>query len=231
MATAGKVEVDSVLEAAKNYLVLQSQLSGGDFYIPQNVHKLLMSLDEPPIISLREIERSASACKKCRLSTTRKHVVFGAGNEQADVMLIGEAPGYEEDQQGAPFVGAAGKLLDKILQAIQFERKQVYITNVLKCRPPDNRDPMPDEIQMCDFYLQSQLKQIQPRIILALGRFAGQALLKTQAPLNQIRGKVHQYLASKLIVTYHPAALLRHAEWKRPTWEDVKLLRKVYDEL
>ena len=146
-------------------------------------------------------------------------------------MLIGEAPGYEEDKTGNPFVGSAGQLLDKILNAIKFKREDVYIANILKCRPPQNRDPLPDEIKICRSYLKQQILMIRPKIILALGRFAGQTLLNTEASLNQMRGKVHDIKGIKLVVTYHPAALLRHAEWKRPTWEDVQLLRKMYDQL
>ncbi|MCK5526639.1 MAG: uracil-DNA glycosylase, partial [Candidatus Latescibacteria bacterium] len=148
---------------------------------------------------------SIKDCQRCPLGKLRTHLVFGAGNPQADVMFIGEAPGREEDLQGKPFVGRAGQLLDKIIQAIQFTREQVYIANILKCRPPDNRDPEPEEIERCEPHLIRQIELIQPRIICALGRIAGQTLLKTSESLGNLREKVHQYHGVKLIVTYHPA--------------------------
>jgi DNA polymerase len=146
-------------------------------------------------------------------------------------MLIGEAPGAEEDRKGNTFIGPAGQLLDKILQAIQMTRQDVFITNILKCRPPHNRDPEAEEIASCLPFLKQQLALVQPKIILALGRFAGQILLETDSSLSQMRGKVHQKKSYAVIVTYHPAALLRHPEWKRPTWEDVKLFRQTYEKL
>jgi DNA polymerase len=145
-------------------------------------------------------------------------------------MLIGEAPGRDEDLSGVPFVGRAGQLLNKILEAIRFKREDVYIANIVKCRPPNNRDPLPSEVEKCEPYLKKQIDIIQPKFILALGRIAGQTLLRTNASLTQLRGKVHNYHGIKLIVTYHPAALLRNPHWKRPAWEDVQFLRKLYDE-
>ena len=142
---------------------------------------------------------------------------------------MGEAPGATEDQQGRPFVGEAGQLLTKILGAIQLEREQVYICNVLKHRPPGNRDPLPDEVHACQPYLMRQLELVKPRVILALGRFAAQTLLQTTTSIGQLRGQLHRFHGIPLIVTYHPAALLRNESWKRPTWEDVKLARRVLD--
>jgi len=178
---------------------------------------------------LREFEESIRNCRKCGLAQTRKKFVFGSGNPNAEVMFVGEAPGRDEDLQGVPFVGKAGGLLTKIIEAIQFRREDVYIANVLKCRPPNNRDPEPEEIALCEPYLIRQIEIVEPKVICALGRIAGQALLKTEAGLKALRGKVHTYRGIKLIVTYHPAALLRNPQWKRPTWEDMKRLRQECD--
>ncbi len=170
-------------------------------------------------------------CRQCPLGDTRTSFVFGTGNPHADIVLIGEAPGAEEDRQGEPFVGRAGQLLNKILQAINLERQDVYICNILKCRPPNNRDPLASETQQCEPFLHHQLKLIRPKAILALGRIAGQTLLKTNATLGALRSSVHTYQGIPMMVTYHPAALLRNPEWKRPTWEDVQKFRALYDEL
>ncbi|MXZ74974.1 MAG: uracil-DNA glycosylase [Gemmatimonadetes bacterium] len=170
-------------------------------------------------------------CTACALGFKRKHFVFGSGNEHADVMFVGEAPGAQEDEQGQPFVGQAGKLLTRILNAIDFTRDEVYITNILKCRPPNNRDPMPEEIDACDAILKEQIRLVRPRLICALGRVAAQALLKQNSSIRALRGRFHDYHGIKLLVTYHPSGLLRNAAYKRPTWEDVQLLRKEYDRI
>jgi len=176
----------------------------------------------------KEIEN----CKKCaELSETRAQIVFGYGNPDADIVVVGEAPGAEEDKQGKPFVGRAGKLLTDILKAINFDREEIYICNILKCRPPENRNPHPDEIENCEPYLFKQLELIKPKMILAVGTFAGQTLLKSKETLGQMRGKFHIYNGIKMMVTYHPAALLRNPNWKKPTWEDVQLFRKEYDSM
>lgn len=180
---------------------------------------------------LQGLNEMICTCLKCSLGQTRKKFVFGVGNPQADLVLVGEAPGADEDLQGEPFVGRAGQLLNKILEAIRFKREDVYICNILKCRPPNNRDPQPEEIALCEPYLWKQLELIKPRLILCLGRIAAQALLKTSESLTALRGRVHDYRGIKLMVTYHPAALLRNPNWKRPTWEDVQKVRKLYDEL
>jgi len=178
---------------------------------------------------LLEFEESIRNCRKCGLARTRKNFVFGSGNPDAEIMFVGEAPGREEDLQGMPFVGKAGGLLTKIIEAIQLRREDVYIANVLKCRPPNNRDPEPEEIAQCEAYLIRQIEIVEPKVICALGRIAAQALLKTGAGLKVLREKVHTYRGIKLIVTYHPAALLRNPQWKRPTWEDMKRLRRECD--
>ena len=181
--------------------------------------------------SLTRLNEMICNCTKCALGHTRTNFVFGVGNPNAGLVLVGEAPGAEEDLQGEPFVGRAGQLLNKILEAINFKREEVYICNILKCRPPNNRDPQPEEIASCEPHLWKQLELIKPKIILCLGRIAAQVLLKTNDSLNNLRGKVHDYRGIKLMVTYHPAALLRNPNWKRPAWEDVQKVRKLYDEM
>ena len=173
-----------------------------------------------------------SDCRKCKvLASGRKQIVFGSGNPNADVVVVGEAPGADEDEQGKPFVGRAGKLLTDILKAINFTREEIFICNILKCRPPDNRNPLPDEIENCEPYLFKQLEMIKPKLILAVGTFASQTLLRSKEPLGKLRGRFHVYKGIKMMVTYHPAALLRNPNWKKPTWEDVQLFRKEYDRL
>ncbi len=171
-----------------------------------------------------------SSCLKCSLGETRTNFVFGTGNRNAAVMFVGEAPGRDEDLQGEPFVGRAGGLLNQIIEAIGFTREEVYIGNILKCRPPGNRDPQPDEVAACEPHLHRQIELIQPVVICALGRIAAQTLLKTTASLGKLRERTHLYQDRPLVVTYHPAALLRNPNWKRPTWEDMKLLKKIHDE-
>ncbi len=183
------------------------------------------------IDSLESLYGRYHRCTACALGHKRKHFVFGAGNENADVMFVGEAPGAHEDEQGQPFVGAAGKLLTRILNAIDFTRDEVYITNILKCRPPNNRDPLPGEIDACDTILKEQIRLVQPRLICALGRVAAQALLKTNSSIRTLRGRFHDYHGVKLLVTYHPSGLLHNPAYKRPTWEDVQMLRKEYDRI
>lgn len=181
--------------------------------------------------SLEELENNISDCQKCALGSTRTKFVFGIGNPNADLMLIGEAPGAEEDQQGIPFVGRAGKLLTDILKAINFEREEVYIANILKCRPPNNRDPLPSERELCSPYLMKQIKLIKPKIILCLGKVASNVMLNKNETLTKLRSDIHDFNGIKLMVTYHPAALLRNPHWKKGTWEDVQKVRKLYDEL
>ncbi len=180
--------------------------------------------------SLDDFYEEIKNCQKCALAKTRQNFVFGAGNPDASLMLIGEAPGAEEDRQGIPFVGRAGQLLTKMLKAIDFDREEVYIGNILKCRPPGNRDPHPDEILACKPHLKEQIRIIKPDFILALGRIAGQALLNTPTALGKLRQQVFSLENAKALVTYHPAALLRFPQYKDKTWEDLQLLKKLYDE-
>lgn len=179
--------------------------------------------------SIDAVARAVSVCRLCSLHATARQAVPGEGNPRAGFVCVGEAPGATEDETGRPFVGAAGQLLTKILAAINLAREDVFICNVLKHRPPGNRNPAPDEIAACSPYLLRQLALLQPRVILALGTFAAQTLLRTTTPIGKLRGQVHRYHGVPLIVTYHPAALLRNPNWKRPTWEDVQLARRVFD--
>ncbi len=173
------------------------------------------------------LERAVSGCRKCGLHAARTQTVFGVGSRQADWMLIGEAPGEQEDLQGEPFVGRAGQLLNAMLAAVGLAREQVYIANVLKCRPPNNRDPQPEEVSCCEPYLQRQIELIGPRIILALGRHAAHSLLKTELPLNKLRGRRLNYHGTALVVSYHPAYLLRNPVDKRRAWDDLCLARTI----
>ena len=167
------------------------------------------------------LQAEVANCTKCTLCKTRTQTVFGAGNKKADWMLVGEAPGQHEDEQGQPFVGNAGQLLTEMLRAIGLTREEVFITNILKCRPPNNRDPHANEVESCNAYLQRQQKLIQPKIILALGRIAAQTLLKTDEPLARLRGKVHTFNNTPVVVVYHPAYLLRSLSEKRKAWLDL----------
>ena len=179
--------------------------------------------------SLKAIAEKVHECTRCPLYATATNGVPGEGDPSAGLVCVGEAPGAKEDETGRPFVGQAGQLLTKILAAIDLTREQVFIVNVLKHRPPGNRNPLPDEVAACSPYLIRQLELIKPKVIVAFGTFAAQTLLQTKTPIGQLRGLVHRYHGTPLVVTYHPAALLRNPAWKRPTWEDVKLARRILD--
>jgi uracil-DNA glycosylase family 4 len=182
--------------------------------------------------SLADLEALIQDCHKCRLWETRNKLVFGKGSATAGVMVIGEAPGADEDMQGEPFVGRAGQLLTKMLEAVNFKREDVFIANMLKSRPPNNRDPKPDELEACEPYLWQQIMLIKPKMILCMGRIAAISLLKSkETTLAKIRGNVYDFYGVKVMATYHPAALLRNPDWKRPAWEDLQQFRKLYDEL
>lgn len=169
------------------------------------------------------LQAEVAGCRLCALCETRKNTVFGTGNPQADWLFIGEGPGQHEDEQGKPFVGNAGLLLTEMIRAMGLAREAVFITNIVKCRPPNNRDPHSDEISSCNGYLQRQIALLQPKIILAVGRIAAQTLLSTDAPLSRLRGKVHQFNNTPLVVVYHPAYLLRSLLEKRKAWQDLQL--------
>ena len=198
----------------------------------ERIHALIPA--DSPLVemsTLDEVEAYVAETMLIPLDGLRTNPVFGVGNPNADLMVIGEAPGANEDEQGEPFVGRAGQLLDKILEAIGFAREDVYIANILKSRPPNNRDPLAAEVEAHVPILYKQIALIQPKLILCVGKTSGTTLLQQQTSLSALRQKFHDYHGLPLLVTYHPAALLRNSQWKRPTWEDVQLLRKRYDEL
>jgi DNA polymerase len=181
--------------------------------------------------TLAELNETYSGCHRCELGRTRTKFVFGTGDPLARVMFVGEAPGRDEDLQGEPFVGAAGQLLNKILEAIGFRRSDVYIANILKCRPPGNRNPEPFEIASCEPILRRQIEIIRPLILCTLGSFAAKTLLGSNEGISKLRGRLHEYRGVPVVPTFHPAALLRNPAWKKPTWEDVQLLKREYDRL
>jgi DNA polymerase len=180
--------------------------------------------------SLDAVANLIRGCKRCRLCEGRAHTVPGEGNPEARLMCIGEGPGAKEDETGRPFVGAAGQLLDQILAAIERPRETVFIANIVKCRPPQNRKPLPDEAMSCLPYLHRQIALIRPKVLLALGGTAAEWLLGVKRSLGDLRGQVHRYGATPLIVTYHPAALLRNPNWKKPTWDDVRIARLLLEQ-
>ena len=186
---------------------------------------------------LEQIAEEIRACRQCGLCETRTQAVPGVGSAASGIVFVGEAPGAEEDRRGEPFVGRAGELLTKIIQAmdeahlvpgVSLSRESVYICNVLKCRPPENRNPLPHEVELCSPYLERQLAALQPRIICCLGKFAAELLVGAKGTIGALRGKVYRYQGAKLIVTYHPAACLRNPAYKRPVWEDMQLLAREY---
>lgn len=175
---------------------------------------------------LAAIRQDLGDCLRCKLAKKRRNLVFGVGHPAAELMFIGEGPGAEEDAQGEPFVGAAGELLTRMIEAMGFRREQVYIANVVKCRPPNNRDPEPDEIEACQRFLEAQIAAVKPKVVVGLGRFAVQTLLKDAAPISRQRGKWREYRGVRLMPTFHPAYLLRNPEDKRKAWSDLKLVMK-----
>ncbi|MBK9098412.1 MAG: uracil-DNA glycosylase [bacterium] len=229
-------------------LTIQKEIFGDELFIPKK-KKISSVVKEPEVlfeepqlfeaekedwekaVSLDQFEKLVSSCTKCRLHKGRNKFVFGTGNPSADVLVIGEGPGAEEDKQGLPFVGRAGQLLTDMLKAIKFSREEVYIGNVVKCRPPENRTPMQDEMDTCMPYLKKQCELIKPKLILCLGLTAAKGLLKKRESLGELRKSIYEYEGAKVIVTYHPAALLRNPHWKKDCWEDLKKFRKLFEEL
>ena len=211
----------------KRFINQHIELFGNEIY--SNIHKKeghRLTKLEPTSGPILSFKSSIENCKKCNLGNTRNKFVFGSGDPSADLLLVGEAPGQEEDLQGEPFVGRAGKLLDKILKAIGYTRNtNVFITNIVKCRPPDNRDPLASEVAKCEPYLLRQIKLIKPKLIVSLGRVSGKTLLKTDIPLKEMRSTLHDYHGIPLKVTYHPAALLRNPNLKKDAWEDFQWVR------
>ena len=207
------------------YLNLYRDLYGDNIYLDSNVSED-MPIDKSN--KLDEYLNSIKDCLECPLGKTRKNIVLGMGDPNADIVFVGEAPGKQEDLQGLPFVGRSGKLLDKMLSAINLSRDDVYILNVLKCRPPDNRDPSKIEIEKCEPYLKEQLKIIKPKLIVALGRISAMTILRTKESLTNMRNQIFDYEGIDFLVTYHPAALLRNPNFKKYAWEDFKLIRDSY---
>ena len=197
---------------------------------PESLAKLTHwgQLSWPLSETLADIRFDLGDCQRCKLASGRKHIVFGAGNANAKIMFVGEGPGIEEDQKGEPFVGAAGQLLTRIIKAIQLTREQVYICNIIKCRPPGNRNPETDEIESCLPFLDRQIAAMQPDFICALGKVAAQTLLQSDVPISRLRGRFYEYNGIKVLPTFHPAYLLRNPEKKRDVWEDMKMLMKEY---
>ncbi len=224
------------MEAEALAQALRSLAESLRFYQAMGVKDLPLTRDyfPTPDEALARQERDLQGCPRCKLSQGRTTIVFGSGNPRAELVCIGEAPGADEDAQGKPFVGRAGQLLTKMLESVGFDRERdYYIANILKCRPPGNRSPEPDEVAACEPFLLAQLGTIQPKVILALGAFAAQTLLKTKEPIGKLRGRVFPLYTTVLIPTFHPAFLLRNPgqEFKRQAWEDLKLARREYDRL
>lgn len=203
--------------------------------MPDDRHEPVAAAEAPATAAVpacaanwQDLETRVAGCTACPLHQGRTQTVFGVGNREAEWMVIGEAPGEQEDLQGEPFVGRAGQLLNEMIRAVGLEREAVYIANVIKCRPPRNRDPAPEEAAACEAYLKGQVALVKPKIILAVGRIAAQNLLKTATPIGKLRGQVHDYEDIPLVVTYHPAYLLRSQLEKRRAWEDLKLAMRIF---
>jgi uracil-DNA glycosylase len=222
-----RAELLSTVKALKNNIKNQDKFAG-------RLTRDKMSTPEKDIMvehpaeeaDLNKMCAQMQGCLRCPLGKTRHSLVFGDGYHQAQVVFVGEAPGADEDAQGLPFVGRAGQLLTKIIEAMGLNRRDVYICNILKCRPPQNRNPLPEEISACEPFLKEQLRIISPRIICALGAFAAKTLLKTEVPITVLRGRFHSYEGIPLMPTYHPAYLLRNPGAKKLVWEDVQLIMK-----
>lgn len=229
-------EVADIVKKTRDFLEVQRQL-GLDFLPgspaapdpdePRSERDLLVS----GTLTLETTRQVLGECTRCKLHPHRTQIVFGVGRPQADLVFVGEAPGADEDAQGEPFVGRAGQLLTRMIEAMGLRREEVYICNVLKCRPPNNRTPEADEIASCEPFLIAQLKAIKPKLICALGAIAASALLKTKTPLSKLRGRFHDYHGIPLLVSYHPAYLLRNPNEKKTAWQDLQLLQREYTRL
>jgi uracil-DNA glycosylase family 4 len=236
-------EEKDILEQIEDFFKIQRELYGESRLLNgkliDNIDQIVESVTVPVAAplkkqaqtppgkgTLQEYNKQIMSCQKCALGKTRTNFVFGSGNPDADLMFVGEAPGRDEDLQGVPFVGRAGQLLTMMLKSIGLDREDVYIANVLKCRPPNNRDPQQEEIDKCEPYLLHQIELIAPKLIVTLGRFASASLLRRKDALGQLRQEMHDYNKLPLVVTYHPAALLRNPQLKRNAWEDLKKIKK-----
>ena len=222
----GNNDAGELLQSLKGYLLALKE-SGVDGLPQGHVASSRAPAEEQAEESLETIRAELGECLRCDLGRTRTNLVFGVGNPRARIVFVGEAPGRDEDLQGEPFVGEAGQLLTKIIQAMGLERNEVYICNVLKCRPPNNRNPQPAEIEQCHPFLLRQLRAIGPGAIVALGTFAAHTLLKSKEPISKLRGKFHDYHGIPLMPTFHPAFLLRNASMKREVWEDMQQVMKL----
>jgi len=211
--------MQNIIRAIKNYF--ETEREGGIY------EYLLSSGKKSKETDISLLKSNVLECKKCPLARSRKNVVFGAGDINAKLIFVGEAPGYEEDIQGKPFVGKAGNLLTKIIEAMGLKREQVFICNILKCRPPGNRNPLPEEISQCIDYLYKQIECIEPKVICGLGKFASQTLLDTETPISRLRGNWHEFKGIKFMPTYHPAYLLRNPKDKKLVWQDMKKIMAV----
>jgi DNA polymerase len=214
-----RIHLDMELKRSISYMRLKESDTSGMVNAPADT----VDVHTP---TLQDIRQELGDCHRCPLCQKRTHIVFGEGNPQARLAFVGEAPGADEDMQGRPFVGKAGQLLTKIIQAMGLTRQDVYICNILKCRPPGNRNPKPDEITTCEPFLVKQLQVIQPKVICALGSFAAHTLLKTEVPITVLRGRFHTYQGIHLMPTYHPAYLLRNPGAKKQVWEDMQMIMK-----
>ena len=206
---------------------------GIDVWLPRGHDDAMAEVESPAAgagFDWQGLRDAVSSCTRCELASSRTQTVFGVGDPQADWMIIGEAPGAEEDRRGEPFVGRAGKLLDEMLRAVGQAREQVFIANILKCRPPNNRDPKPDEAASCREYLDAQIARVKPGIVIAVGRIAAQNLLGSDAPVGRLRGRVHDLDGTPLVVTYHPAYLLRSPSQKQKAWDDLCLAMTLLEE-
>ena len=220
-------ELLSVVKAIKEHVVNHDSLSVGlEWKKPSLAARKVKVVPQNNDEELKKVHQEMKSCQLCPLGKTRRNLVFGDGNPFARIVFVGEAPGADEDEQGLPFVGRAGQLLTNIIKAMGLERKDVYICNILKCRPPGNRNPLPKEIELCEPFLKKQLQVISPQVICALGTFAAQTLLKTQIPITALRGRFHSYEGVKLMPTYHPAYLLRNPSAKKLVWEDIQMVMK-----
>ena len=215
------VEARETLEAVRTFVQAQAEYGLTEFRLARR----------DAGAQLADFHESIRDCRMCGLSEGRRTVVFGSGNPDAGLMFVGEAPGADEDREGLPFVGSAGGLLTRMIEAIGFQREDVYIANIIKCRPPGNRDPLPEEIETCRPYLERQIEFVRPAAICTLGRFAAQTLLESDESMGSLRGRLFSYRGIHLVPTYHPAALLRNQQWKRPAWQDLQLLRRAYDDV
>lgn len=221
-----QIRCDSDEGKIPSYLFMQGEMPQNERPLHNNL-SIELHRTVRTAVTLEDVKQELGDCQRCSLGRLRTNLVFGEGNPKSGLVFVGEAPGGDEDMQGRPFVGRAGQLLTRIIEAMGLKRKDVYICNILKCRPPGNRNPRPDEINACEPFLIKQLKVIKPRVICALGTFASHTLLKTDVPITVLRGKFHAYHGIQLMPTYHPAYLLRNPVAKKQVWEDVQKIMRV----